>query len=186
MATKNNSNGAALSVGEQFLAWLGTESFGVTIGKREGAPTFIPVPMADMPLNALQAMFTYGVQRKFNDAVGGADVALADKVKAAGEMVAAFTRGEVAKARGTGESVDPVTAEIRSLVRPEVKAGWIKENDAAGWKAMDEADIVAMCDATFAEQDDETQAAIREVAESNVAAKAAIRTASKSFTLKTK
>lgn len=182
MAKTNNSNTIAETELDAFIRMVREESFAVTIGKREGNPVSIPVPVADMPANALFAMFAYGVQRKFNDAVGGSDKSVDDKVKAAREMIEAFTRGEVAKARGTGESVDPVTAEIRTMLRSDVKAAWIKANSAEGWKALEEDAIVAMLDAAFAEQDDETRAAIESVAKANLEAKAAIKNATKGLT----
>lgn len=154
-------------------------SYGVTLGKREGNPTFVPVPVADMPEAAIIAMFTYGVQRKFNDAVGGADTKLDDKVASAQQMVADYLEGKVTKPRGTGESVDPMTAEIRLILRPDVKAGWIKANNAEAWKALGEDEIAAMLDDTFAEQDDATRAAIEAVAKNNLAAKAAMRDSKK-------
>ena len=154
-------------------------TYGVTLGKREGNPTFIPVPVADMPENAIIAMFAYGVQRKFNDSVGGADTALADKVIAARAMVDDFLAGKVTKPRGSSEAVDPMVAEIRLILRPDVKAGWIKANSADGWKALGEDEIAAMLDETFAEQDDDTKAAIEAVAKNNLAAKAAMRDSKK-------
>lgn len=167
----------APSAFEAFVESIRSESFVVTVGKREGNPVSIPVPVADMPANALFAMFAYGVQRKFNDAVGGSDMTTDKKAAAVREMIEAYKRGEVAKSRGTGEAVDPVVAEIRSILRPDVKAGWIKANDAAGWKSLEEDEIEAMLDDAFAAQDAETQAAIREVAVSNIAAKEAMRKA---------
>ncbi len=139
-----------------------------TLGKREGTPTSIPVPVADMPANAVLALFSYGVQRKFNDAVGGADVALADKVTAARQMVADFLEGKVAKVRGSGESVDPLTAAIRTVLRADYKSAWCEQNDKAGWKSRDEDEIVAGIDALFEQQDDATKDAIRAAAQESI------------------
>lgn len=154
-------------------------SYGVTLGKREGSPTFVPVPVADMPEAAILAMFAYGVQRKFNDAVGGADTKLEDKVAAARAMVADYLEGKVTKPRGSSEAVDPMTAEIRLILRPDVKAGWIKANNAEAWKALGEDEIAEMLDTTFNDQDDATQEAIKAVAASNLAAKEAMRNSKK-------
>lgn len=152
-------------------------TYAVTLGKREGTPTSIPVPVADMPENAVLAMFTYGVQRKFNDAVGGADTALADKVTAARQMVADYLEGKVQKARGSGEAVDPVTAAIRVILRSDYKAAWIAENGKDGWKARDEEEIVDGIDALFAAQPDEVKAQITELANAKIAADEAARKA---------
>lgn len=177
---ETNLSAAQLATAEALFA--GTYS--VTLGKREGTPTTIPVPVADMPANAILAMFGYGVQRKFNDAVGGSDQTLDDKVKAARDMIAAFVKGEVARARGTGESIDPIDAEIRVIIRPEYKKAWVATNDPKGWKALSEDDIVAGIDALFADQDDATQAAIRELATANVKTKADMAAAKAKLTAK--
>jgi len=166
-----------LSPMNALVAWLQSETFAVSIGKRSGSVTNIPVPVADMPLIALQAIFSYGLQRKFNDAIGGSDTTPEQKADGVREMIEAFKRGEVAKARGTGESVDPVLAEIRSMIRPDVKKAWIADHDAEAWKGRDEAEINADIDAVFEAQDDATKAAIRTAAEAEVARKAEARKA---------
>lgn len=91
----------------------------ITIGKRAGAPETITARLGDFPQEAIDKFLTYGFQRVFNDAVGGADTPTADKVKAARDMVERFKKGEVGRTRG--ESVDPFMVIVLRVVKNRVK-----------------------------------------------------------------
>jgi hypothetical protein len=67
------------------------------------------------------------------------------------------------------------------MLRGDVKKAWVAKNDEAGWKALEESAIVGMLDEAFAQQTAETQAAIRAVADANIAKKAEIRKAKESL-----
>lgn len=131
---------------------LMADTYAVTLGKRDGNPTSVAIPVGEFPPNVIAAIFAYGVQRKFNDSVGGSDKTLDDKVAGVKELVEQFKRGEVRAARVAGESVDPFTAAVRTVMRPLYKAAWIKANGKDGWAALDDADIVSAIDTLYAAQ----------------------------------
>lgn len=159
-------------------------TYAVTLGKKAGTPTSVPVPVAGMPEAAIVKMFAYGVQRTFNDANGGSDTSLDEKVAGVKEMIADFLEGKVARSRASGEAVDPLVAEIRVLLRSDYKDAWTEENGKDGWKAREEDDIVAGIDALFESQDDETKAAITALAQESLDAKARKAAAKKTIVLK--
>lgn len=146
------------------------DTFAVTLGKRDGTPTSVAIPIAAFPENVLAAIFGYGVQRKFNDSVGGSDKTLDDKVAGVNDLIAQFKNGEVRAARTAGEAVDPMTAAIRAVMRPLYKAAWIKKNDKAGWKALEEADINAAIDDLYAALSDADTAKVDAAAEARIEA----------------
>lgn len=162
---------------EAFALMLREETFSVTLGKRDGNPTTVAIPVGEFPANALMAMFAYGVQRKFNDAVGGSDKTVDDKVNAVNAMIADYREGKVARARATGESVDPILAEVRMLLRPDVKAAYVATHDTGAWKALSEEEINKMLDLAYADQSAEVQNAIDAQAQANLDAKEAMRKA---------
>lgn len=143
--------------------------YAVTLGKREGNPTVIDLPLADMPVNAWLKIVRYGAQRTFNDAVGGADTVLADKVAAVNAMVADYVKGDVGRKVAAG--VDAVTAEIRTILRGMVKAQVGAEKWKSDWADAD--DLGERLDAVFAKQPEAAQATLRETAETNIAERAA-------------
>lgn len=91
-----------------------------TLGKRAGEPTSISVRVAELPANVLERVLAYGFQRFINDPIGGADTPIADKVKAAKDMIERMKRGEVGRVRG--EAVDPFMTIVMRVVRQAVKA----------------------------------------------------------------
>lgn len=130
-------------------------SYGVTLGKRSGDTVTIPVPVGDMPENAIIKIFEYGVQRIFNDKVGGADTSAVEKADKVRELIEAFTRGEIRAAR-TGASVDPVLARAHAIIRPAVK----KAIGAEAWKALSEDERAEKLAAVFDAQPDATKDAL--------------------------
>lgn len=148
-------------------------SYGVRIGKRSGDPVHVPVPVAEMPEAAIVKMFAYGVQRTFNDAVGGADTDTEAKAAKVREMVADYREGNIG--RRAAEGVDPLTAAIRAIIRPLVKEAMKAED----WEALadDAAELGKALDQVFADQDDATQARITESAKAKLAAAEAARKA---------
>lgn len=150
-------------------------SYGVRIGARAGNPVHVPVPVADMPEAAIVKMFAYGVQRTFNDAIGGSDTTQAEKVTAAEKMVEAYLAGQVG--RRAVSTVDPVMAEIFTMLRPAAKADWLKTHDADAWKARDEEEIEADLQALFDGQSEDVQTALQAAANESLATKAAARKA---------
>lgn len=90
-----------------------------TIGRRAGDGKTLQFRLGDMPLAAVEKMLRYGAQRIFNDAVGGADTTVADKVTQAQAMIERFKAGEIGRAVRAG--VDAVTAEARKLMRLAVR-----------------------------------------------------------------
>lgn len=148
------------------------DSYAVTIGKRSGDTISRAVPLADFPLVSIRSIVNYGVQRRFNDAVGGKDKSQADKVAIVDKMLAAFAAGDVGRARAAG--VDALTAEIRILMRQLVKG----EMGAEAYKvASNEDDFDDTLDALFADQSDDDKEAITALAQAEVDRKAAKKVA---------
>lgn len=121
------------------LNQLLNQTFEITIGKKAtggaGTRTF-QVKLHEFPANAVEKIIAYGVQRIFNDKVGGSDTTLEDKAKTIEELIAKWKRGDIGRAPAQG--VDAVTAEARKLVgallrksKPDV---WkkIKDRDDKG------------------------------------------------------
>lgn len=159
------------------------DSYAVTLGKRDGNPTSVAIPVTEFPANVLAAIFAYGVQRKFNDSVGGSDKTIDDKVKGVNDLIEQFKAGEVRAARTGGESVDPFTAAVRAVMRPLYKAAWTKAHGSDGWKALEEADIVAAIDKLYAAQSPEGKAKIDAAANGRIEADRIAREAKKGLTL---
>lgn len=149
---------------------LFTASYGVTLGKRSGDAISIPVPVADFPANAIVKIFEYGVQRIFNDKVGGADTSAEEKAEKVRELIEAFAKGEIRATRASGSS-DPVLAEVLSLLRPQVKAAIGAET----WKTWDESERLAKIEKIFNAQSEEVQKALRGKAEKSLEIKRAAR-----------
>lgn len=96
----------------------------------------LAVDLAKMPNVALVEFLRYGVQRKFNDGVGGKDTPAEDKIAKALERIAAFERGEIRAARGAGVS------ELLRVSRRVAEAAFIaaKGKDHPEVKALDDMD----------------------------------------------
>lgn len=97
-------------------------TYEVTIGKKAtggaGTRTF-QVNLADFPVNAVEKIIAYGVQRIFNDKVGGANSTLDDKAKDIEALIERWKRGDIGRTPAQG--VDAVTAEARKLIGAELR-----------------------------------------------------------------
>lgn len=127
---------------------LFAHTYAVTLGKRNGEPTSIAIPLADMPANAVLKIMAYGAQRTFNDAVGGSDKTLDAKVTEARELIARYVAGDIG--RRAAEGVDALTAEIRKIMKAMVKAKVGAEAWKNEWAEAD--DLDERIDAVFAKQ----------------------------------
>lgn len=108
-------------------------TFVVSIGARSDEATrHVEIDVAKLPANALEAIFHYGLQRKFNDAIGGKDKTLDEKVKIVREMADRFYAGLVRKPRGEGSGEAPWMRFLRGLVRDNLDSAQKKE-----YKALD-------------------------------------------------
>lgn len=92
----------------------------------------------------------------------------------------ALLAGDWGIERTGGAGVDPVVAEIRSILRADYKKGWIAEHNAEAWKALEESEIADGLDTLFAAQDADTQIAITHLANKRIAQRKAERDAAKS------
>ncbi len=131
----------AKTLGEAILA----AQFSTTIAKTR---TFVLNPK-DFPVNAIIACLAHGFQRKFNDAVGGADKSAEEKVSLAEAMIEDFKKGVVTKRRESA-GVDPQTLAARKVMRKLVKDMLSKE-DYKTFQGMEPVDQLAKLDA-WAEQ----------------------------------
>lgn len=104
----------------------------VTLGKRAGETKVLPVDWDRLPTEAQAKIIAYGVQRTFNDAVGGGDLALVDKVKIATGMIEEYYQGKIGRKRAEGVSDE--VAIGRQLVRAALKDKL--GGKSAGWKAF--------------------------------------------------
>lgn len=89
-------------------------TYEVTIGKRAGETRTFQVNLADFPANAIEKIIAYGVQRTFNDKVGGSDTTLDEKAETVRQLIERWKRGDIGRAPAQG--VDAVTAEARKIV----------------------------------------------------------------------
>ena len=93
--------------------------YSVTLGKRAGETKVLPVDWERLPAEAQAKIIAYGVQRTFNDAVGGGDLSIDDKVKIASGMIADYYQGKIGRKRAEGVSDE--VAIGRQLVRAALK-----------------------------------------------------------------
>lgn len=153
-------------------------NYAVTVGKRSGNGVSRAIPLADMPANAVLAIVNYGVQRKFNDAIGGSDTTQEEKLATVDKMIEAYLAGDVGRARAEG--VTPMQAEIRIILRKLVK----DQMGAEAYKTASNADdFNETLDAIFAEQSDEDRAAIEAAAREALEAKAKAKQATSGLKL---
>lgn len=87
----------------------------------------LSIPLADMPFAAIEAFVRYGVQRKFNDAVGGATrgdevYTPSMKVADAEAMLEDYRKGVVSKRREGGASVPDEVRIGRKVLRGQLSA----------------------------------------------------------------
>lgn len=102
---------------ETLGAAIRAELFETTIGRgKADGRTFI-VPLAEMPVESVLTLLRYGVQRKFNDAVGGSDTDVATKVAEVAAMIDEYKSGVTSKRRGASAGVPDETRIGRKLLR---------------------------------------------------------------------
>jgi len=99
-----------------------------TINRRgkEHMTTF-DIVLAQFPLVALERFITYGAQRCFNDAIGGADKTPESKVETVKLMIEEYQAGEVSKRR-ISAPVDNVQVVTRQLARAALRAMMAEQN----------------------------------------------------------
>lgn len=139
----------AKSLGEALIA----TTFETTIAK---AKTF-QLKLEDFPLEAAIALMQYGVGRKFNDAVGGADKDAETKVAMATAMIEDWKAGKIG--RQPTASVPNETKVRRTVVRELCVKKWNDEQRKA-FTAMEADAQAAQLDATFDKQSDARKAEI--------------------------
>ena len=122
-------------------------TYNVTLGKRSGETKVIAVDWEKMPDTAKEKIIAYGVQRVFNDMVGGSDSTLEDKVKDVEAAVARFYAGDIGRKAAEG-----VSAEVsigRSLVRQALKAKYgAKSPEWATFTGLSDGSVVSWYDHT--------------------------------------
>jgi hypothetical protein len=93
----------------------GDTTFTIRLGKRAGDIRTRVVRIGDFPANAIEKFLAYGVQRTFNDKIGGSDTDLNMKESDLDDMIAAWKAGDIG--RKPREAGDPVEHEARKLIR---------------------------------------------------------------------
>lgn len=91
-----------------------------TIASRDPNGRTLAFRLGDMPQAAIEKMLRYGAQRIFNDAIGGSDTTVEEKVAEAQAMIERFKAGQIGRTVATG--VDAVTKLARQLARAALKA----------------------------------------------------------------
>lgn len=104
----------------------------ITIGKREGEKRSFVLNWDKLPQVAQEKIIAYGVQRTFNDAAGGSDNTLADKVAIVEALMERFYAGDIGRARAAGVSEEVAIA--RQLIRAALKQAW--GGKSPEWKAF--------------------------------------------------
>lgn len=148
--------------------------------KRAGASVSIAADA--IPVNILARLVEHGLEQKIGDAAAGsvvtagftkgtkfADMSDADRKKVTDTAKALMDKvadGLVAGTWGVertgGSGVSALAAEIRSILRPLVKAKF------ANWKDLDEKDRVAKIDAAIAALSDDQRARVTAKAQSEI------------------
>lgn len=120
----------------------------------------------ELPPQSVDHILTFALQT-LQDAYAGAESEEDAKARFTAKLdrILAGTLGT----RSGGAGVDPVTVEIRSLIRGDVKAAL----GADTWKAMEEDARNEAIDGVFAQQDEATQRALIDAAKAEIARKAA-------------
>ena len=162
MANARNTNDFALALGQALIA----ATFETTIAK---AKTF-QIKLEDFPIEAAVALMQYGVGRKFNDAVGGADKDAETKVGLAEGMIADWMAGKIGR-QPTASISDEVKMR-RSVVRGLFN-GAASDAAKAEFKAMEPAAQNERLDAIFDKQPEAKQEAIMAMVAEQIAAQRA-------------
>ena len=152
----------AKNLGEALLA----ATFETTIAK---VKTF-QINLADFPLEAAIALMQYGVGRKFNDAVGGADKNAETKVSLAASMIEDWKQGKIG--RQPTASVPNETKVRRTVVR-ELFNAKASDDQRKAFKELEADKQAERLDAIFDKQNDERKAAIMADVASRIEAAAA-------------
>lgn len=93
----------------------------VTLGRRAGEPVTTPVDWARLPDAAKEKIIAYGVQRTFNDMVGGKKFPTIESKSAhVTEAIARYYAGDIGRAAVAGVSIEQAIG--RQLVRAALKA----------------------------------------------------------------
>lgn len=79
------------------------------------------VRLGDFPANAIEKMLRYGVQRTFNDKIGGEDTTTEDKVANAEALIEKFKKGEIGRTV-TASGIDALTKEMRKIAMQRLDA----------------------------------------------------------------
>lgn len=163
----------------------------------------VAVSLAALSVDIVAKLMLHGLGQKVGDSAASALADAGFKGKKFPDLspaeqklvsdAALESMGKVAKALEAGDwgvervnggrTVDPIVAEVRSLLRGDFKAGWIAKNSKDGWKALEEDFVADGIDELFAEQDEATQTAIRDAAVESLRLKAAAKKTAKGFTL---
>lgn len=133
-----------------------------TIAKTETFTTKV----GDFPLEAIHAFLTYGFQRKFNDAVGGAkrgddDYTPAMKVDDAKALIADYKAGKISKRRegGTGATTEVLAGrKVMRAMLPQLLA----DKDLKAFRELEPVDQLAKLDAWVVANGDALTDAIAE------------------------
>ena len=119
----------------------------VTLGRRAGEPVTMPVDWEKLGDAAKEKIIAYGVQRTFNDMVGGEKFPTIEaKTAHVTEAIARYYAGEIGRVASAGVSTEQAIG--RKLVRQAIKAKYGATSPA--WKAftgLTDDDQVAKLDA---------------------------------------
>lgn len=136
----------AKEIGEAVFAFTAS----TTIAKSK---TFT-LPMADFPVEAILSFLAYGAQRKFNDAVGGAErdgkpYTPEQKVNDAEALIKDFLAGKITKRREGGAAVTNETTAGRKVMRAMLPT-LLSTADLKAFRALDAGDQNTKLDAWVA------------------------------------
>lgn len=91
-----------------------------SIGSRDPNGKTFQCRLGDFPQAAIEKFLRYGFQRVFNDATGGSDTTVEQKVTEAAAMIERFKNGEIGRVGSA--SADSVTSLARTLARAKIKS----------------------------------------------------------------
>lgn len=161
---KNETYTASRAYDHKTYGRMGTAEFTVT-----GDNVKFTLNGTELPAASVDHLMVFALQT-LQDAYAGAENA-ADAQERFDGKLKRILEGTLGTRTG-GAGVDPVTAEIRAIIRGDVKKAVGDE-----WKAMEEDARNAAIDAVFADQPEEVQAALTEAAKEAIVRKAAERAA---------
>jgi len=150
--------------------------------ERNGARCIIATET--LPDHIIARLVEHGLSQKVGDAAAGSNgtgkkwadltdierAGVTDVARTAMQAVADnLAAGKWGVERSGASKVDPITAAIRTLLMPKIKAKVIAANGDDAWKALDAAERAELADDAFDRQDEKTKKAIRKLAEEEVA-----------------